>query len=624
MARPKISLAVAALSVLIGCADDASPPADSGAPDTGLIDASAEDAIVGVTPDAPALPVLTPCPTGWTSVDPGDGSPVTCDPFPAPPAESCGPGEAQFTGEAGCTAVGPECPADGWPTALPTDRPVLYVRADAAAGGDGTIAAPFTTIHDAIAIAATGSVIAVAPGRYVGTHSVANLDLSIRGACLDAVIESESLFTAVELIDTTSDLRNLTIVGSEYGLRVWNSTVDLVSVEVRLRPELPLGAGVLLHNGTLTGESVVVRGPMNEGVRARSASTLELQRAVIAGEMRIGVVVSDSIFRGDEVVIRGFVSGAAVGEAGKGVFVFGTSELTLTRSAIVDAIGHPVLATDDFDLTLRDCLVRGPPVGVAARAGAIAAVGPGSLSLDRVSISQLRNNGIVAAVGAHLEATDVVVVETNAPVDSPVGYGIELGAAATASMQRVFIDRSTAVGLLVDGQDTVIDATDLTIVRTRAGGGGTFGRAIQVQRGGVLTLNRVELRDNREVAISVARLPSSLTATNLRIVDTRQRQCAEDGSECAAAGIGVGAYEGGAVSVDRFLVAGSFLAGVQIATDGSLDLANGIVERNPVGANIQVPGYDVTRLTTNVLYRDNGVNLDSAELVVPAPDIPGR
>ncbi len=621
MLRLKLRLTVAALSLMIGCADDTSPPADSGVPDSGSVDGGTEDATLGATPDPPALPVLTPCPAGWVSVDAGDGLPVICDPFPSPPVESCGPGQAHFVGEEGCAVIGSACPTDGWPADLPTDRPALYVRADAAPGGDGTIAAPFTSIIDAIGIAVSGSVIAVAPGRYVGRHSVTNINLSIRGACLEAVIESDSILPAVEMLNTTSDLRNLTIVGGGYGLDAVDSMVDLSSVEVLMGPARPVFAAVALLNTTLTGDSVVVRDPMVKGLRAGRDSTVDLRRIVIEGEMQTGVVVSDATFRGDSIVIRGF--GSASGD-GEGVFVVGTSELTLTQSAIVDGLGQPVLATDDFTVTLRDSLVRGPPVTTTAVAGAIAVIGAGSLTLERVSISQLRNNGIVAAVGTRFEARDVVIAETVAPVDTGVGYGIELAAAATATMQRVFIDRSTAIGLLVDGRDTLVDATDLTIARTRGDRIGTFGRGIQVQRGGVLTLNRAELRDNREVAIAVARFRSSLTATDLRVVDTQQRQCAEDGGECAAAGIGIGVYEEGAVSVDRFLVAGNFLAGVQIATDGGLDLANGIVERNPVGANIQVPGYDVTRLTTNVLYRDNGANLDSAELVVPAPDVTVR
>ena len=36
-----------------------------------------------------------------------------------------------------------------------------------------------------------------------------------------------------------------------------------------------------------------------------------------------------------------------------------------------------------------------------------------------------------------------------------------------------------------------------------------------------------------------------------------------------------------------------------------------------VGVNVQVEGYDLSRVMDRVVFRGNGVNLDSAELPVP-------
>lgn len=57
---------------------------------------------------------------------------------------------------------------------------------------------------------------------------------------------------------------------------------------------------------------------------------------------------------------------------------------------------------------------------------------------------------------------------------------------------------------------------------------------------------------------------------------------------------------------------------VRRALGASLDLAGGLVYGNPVGANVQVPGYDLDRLTVGVDYIDNGTNLDFTELVIPS------
>ena len=73
-------------------------------------------------------------------MDGGDG-PAWCEPWPGGAPEDCGADEAHFPGEPGCVRVGSACPAGGLPEGLPSDRPVVYVRA-AATGGDGTVASP--------------------------------------------------------------------------------------------------------------------------------------------------------------------------------------------------------------------------------------------------------------------------------------------------------------------------------------------------------------------------------------------------------------------------------------------------------------------------------------------------
>ena len=56
---------------------------------------------------------------------------------------------------------------------------------------------------------------------------------------------------------------------------------------------------------------------------------------------------------------------------------------------------------------------------------------------------------------------------------------------------------------------------------------------------------------------------------------------------------------------------------MQVAGDAALDLAEGEVRGNTIGACVQVDGYDVTRLQDRVLYEENGVNLDATTLPVP-------
>jgi hypothetical protein len=61
---------------------------------------------------------------------------------------------------------------------------------------------------------------------------------------------------------------------------------------------------------------------------------------------------------------------------------------------------------------------------------------------------------------------------------------------------------------------------------------------------------------------------------------------------------------------------------VQIAEGGQLDLANGRVRGHPIAACVQADGYDLGRLSDDVVYEDNDSNIQTTNLPVPAPVSP--
>jgi hypothetical protein len=101
----------------------------------------------------PPAPTLPECPR-WTTVE-GDHCAV-----PARP--DCPEGQVRFGLDTECTAHGNECPAEPWPTDLPSG--VVYLDAAAAAGGDGSLALPFGTLD--LAIDSGAPAIAIAAGSY--------------------------------------------------------------------------------------------------------------------------------------------------------------------------------------------------------------------------------------------------------------------------------------------------------------------------------------------------------------------------------------------------------------------------------------------------------------------------
>jgi hypothetical protein len=78
--------------------------------------------------------------------------------------------EAHFPGAPACTLVGTPCSAGDFPTDLPGDAAIVYIRSGAPAGGDGWPTAPFGTIGEAVGSAPDGAVVAISKGTFDEIH----------------------------------------------------------------------------------------------------------------------------------------------------------------------------------------------------------------------------------------------------------------------------------------------------------------------------------------------------------------------------------------------------------------------------------------------------------------------
>ncbi len=599
----------------VGCGDDGEPT-DTGSVDA-AVDAPMDTGPLVQAPEPAAPPMLTPCPEGWAEVEATEASPTYCDPFPAPPPGDCPPGQAVFVGEEGCAEIGPPCPADGWPVDLPTTSAVLYVRPGATPGGDGSRASPFTSLADAIEAAPSTATIALAAGTHAGGVTVDGKDLAFVGACTESIVQTDEREPAMTLRRTTSSLTAMRIVGGTQGLSISEATVSLTSVNLASGAMHQLASLSILTGSTVTADSVVIRGPVDDGF-ALTSSSLTARRTTIVGATQTGLNITSSTVEAHDFALLRYGLPTATGI---GIFGNGDTVIRLERATIAEGFGEPLLCADGSDCSLLDAHISGPPRDQPAPLSGLGSIGPaGALTLERVYAAELRGGAVVAAVETRLTARDLIVVDS-LPDGADPGHGIEVAAGTTATLERVYIARATVLGILADGADTSIDASDLTIVETAPNTVGTFGRALQVQNQATMTLRRGDLRDNLEAGIVVSTAGASLDAESLSITGTDQRRCSAEGGACATGGVGIGLYEGGGATLTRFRIAESFLAGIQLASGGELDLSEGTVESNPVGANVQVPGYDLGRLMSRVVYRDNGVNLDAEELPLPDPEV---
>jgi hypothetical protein len=182
----------------------------------------------------------------------------------------------------------------------------------------------------------------------------------------------------------------------------------------------------------------------------------------------------------------------------------------------------------------------------------------------------------------------------------------------------VTLVRSGTVGFAISGEATEVTGSNVSIEDTQAQAiDGEFGYGLEVSGGATLDLGAVRLADNRGLGVVVAGAGSIATLEEIVIEDTRERDCVADA--CAPLGNGLDALYDGSMSVSRFRISGNPFCGVQIALGGTLDLSDGVVAGNAVGANVQTEGFDLTRIQKNVRWTDNVVDLDSSDLALPEP-----
>lgn len=327
------------------------------------------------------------------------------------------------------------------------------------------------------------------------------------------------------------------------------------------------------------------RGPPEDdlsgrGLHVQTGGRLEAERLLLAGNRDVGLVV------------RGEGTTAAL------------ADLT-----VLDMLSHEV--------------DRGGGHGLEVGFGA-------SVSLDRALFDGCRTVAVVAAEpGTVLDVVDLAVLET-LPQDSDGfgGRGLEVFAGAVATFERVLVSGATDIGVLSGQPGTEVTGSDLQVLRTVGDAAGLWGRGLVVTEGGLFAARRVRLEANRDIGLVAAGEGTVLRLEDAAVTGTRARGCAE--TTCADSPSGTGAYaaDAGHLELTRFVLAGSALCGLLLAhgldaegrlcpAGGTADLREGEISGSPIGVSLQTEGFDVGRLSDGVIYRDNGRDLDTAELPIP-------
>jgi hypothetical protein len=440
----------------------------------------------------------------------------------------------------------------------------------------------------------------------------------------------------------------------------------------------PTFAGLLAFDGgVIHAEEVLIRDAglgttAAYGAFAAIGAELELRRTSIIRSDIVAInVTDDSVAVIEDTRVEGTPSdGLPVGAA---MSVESRAQAFVRRSALLSSVAIAVLAKD-ATLEAEDFLLAETRENTTGQGSAgVLLAGDTSAKLSRAHLVQNAARGIVLNDGTQATLSDIVVRDTHETSADGWAVGILGRVGSDLTARRVLIERSRVVGMLLDGDDTKAVVNDLTVRHVEPPPGGFLGWGVSVQNGADATLERTRLEALTEVGAGVfgARLRASdlvvdhvrsaptsagflggvlmldgadVVGTRVRVHDvegvaigangsavelatvsvvgTARAPCADAGCAEYISGVGVVSFATARVTLSGFAIDRSALCGVHIATGGDLRLTNGRVSGSPIGACVQVDGYDYDKLTPDVSYADNGANLEATQLPLPARTTP--
>lgn len=447
----------------------------------------------------------SPCPTGWTRAEDGWCAPSLSD--------DCGPRGGALPDGRCLDETFAACPSGAFPSPpdLPDGARVVYVRAGAAAGGDGTAERPYATIRDALLAPATSRAwILLAAGQYREESAVSVIGeaLHVVGACADRVtvvgarIEQESNQATFYALGTRGalDLRGVTVSGERVGLYVGRGASARAS-GVRFERNRR-AAVVAVEGGTrvdMEDSLIVGTRPTGAddgmGVDVELGAALTMRRVRVVANTNVGVSMNGA--RGpvtatlDEVVIEGTLR-SATRERGWGVLVDrGSAEVT--RSWVGGNEGvELMLRGSDTRASLTDVRVAGArsPESEALADGVQVQSGA-ALAARGVVVEGHVGTGIaVANEGSRLEMNRCAVRGQSPERDGPSGNGLDVQGGASAALTEVMFVANAGVSVVASGEGSVVELSDAVVRGAPTPPRPGVHSGLQAQHGGAITARR--------------------------------------------------------------------------------------------------------------------------------------
>ncbi len=400
-----------------------------------------------------------------------------------------------------------------------------------------------------------------------------------------------------------------------------NAEVTLTRVVIERVRE----AAVLLANESrATFTDVLVRDTIDDddgglGLVADGRSVATLRRVAFVKTRATAVQIRGaSTLDAEDLLIDDVAVAASTGRDGIGLDVVQGSTLRVVRALVArahtGAIGVRASTATLSDVSVQGLLeargLRGVAAAVQLRSSAV--------TVARLEVQDFTGVGLlVEGAGAAVECDDVTIRDGRPfqSGDEGGGGGLSIQGGARLTANRLALNWLRQVGVAVLDSSSTAALTDLQLADVESDGPtGEQGRGVHVQLGR-LTLTRASIARVTDVGLFTS---GAVEATHLTIEDVVKRACSRSGVCDDLGGSALAALEStGRFTGSMFTLTTSAQCGVLIATGASASLSRGLVRGHPIGVCLQVPGFDVQRLTDKVDFVENGARLDASDLPLP-------
>jgi len=377
-------------------------------------------------------------------------------------------------------------------------------------------------------------------------------------------------------------------------------------------------------------QSLESDGTRGRGLNVGSGASVEVMRAVFERNRSIGVYASDegTTLRLSDIVLRDTRGQQSDGTGGRGLNVEFGANAEVGRGVLEGNREVAVIARDvATSARLSDVVIRNTQSEESDGTGGrgLAAENGASVELMRALLASNRELGVYAAdTSTSLQLADVVIRDTESQESDGIGgRGLNVVRGAITEVMRGVFERNREVGVFADGASTRVLLSDTLVRDTQSQqSDGRFGRGVDVQLAASVEVVRGLFSRNRDAGVLAIGEGASGHLSDVVVRDTLEAACVVDSCPDSTGGSGAVSVLGADLSITRFALRQAALCGAQVARDAELDLSHGEVSGNPIGACIQVEGYDVGRLTAGVACLDNGSNLETTTLPVPESALP--